>query len=149
MADRGGIATPQGDRSRPDDLDLAKVRRVATTRDVAHAPQFDGAYPARHTRSDGATTMSKNRLSKSTCLHCVFMDALRRKWKGRKNDAASAKVDLIVSALKISRHAFMMMTVEEQTQFIKDLSTPPPSIHTVLDALKAVFEQAGAKVTEH
>jgi hypothetical protein len=97
----------------------------------------------------GARAMSKKRLSKSTCLHCVFMTALRRKWKGRKNDAAAAKVDMIVSALKISRHAMMLMTPEEQAQFLKDLSAPPPSIHTVLDALKAVFEQAGAKVTEH
>ena len=91
----------------------------------------------------------KNRLSKSTCLHCVFMTTLRCKWKGRKNDAASAKADMMVSARKIAAHAMMLMTPEEQAQFLKDLSAPPPSIHTVLDALKAVFEQAGTKVTEH
>ncbi|HEV8503652.1 MAG TPA: hypothetical protein VGR63_18925 [Casimicrobiaceae bacterium] len=92
--------------------------------------------------------MSKKRLSKSTCLHCVYFKAARRKWKGRKERGA-ARVDLIVNALKIVRHTFTVMSVEEQTQFIKDISTPPPSLDTVLDALKEVFEKVGAKVTEH
>ena len=91
----------------------------------------------------------EKRLSKSTCLHCVFIRALRRKWKGRKNDQASARADMMVSARAIATQAMMMMTPEEQAQFLKDLSTPPPSIHTVIDALNAVFAQAGAKVTEH
>ena len=90
----------------------------------------------------------EKRLSKSTCLHCVFMTSLRRKWKHRK-DNAGAKADLISSARAIAAHAMMTMTPEEQAQFLKDLSAPPPSIHTVLDAIKSAFEQAGAKVTEH
>ena len=90
----------------------------------------------------------KKRMSKSTCLHCVFMKALRDKWKGR-GKTSGAKADMIASAMKIVRHAMMTMTPEEQAQFLKDMSTPPPSINTVLDALKAVFEGAGAKVTEH
>lgn len=91
--------------------------------------------------------MSK-KLSKSTCLHCVFMKALRQKWKPSK-DANGTKADFISSAKKIAQHAMMVMSPEEQAQFLKDLSVPPPSISTVLDALKAALTQAGAKVTEH
>jgi hypothetical protein len=90
----------------------------------------------------------KKRLSKSTCLHCVYFSAARRKWKSRK-DRAGARMDVIISARKIVQHTFTLMTAEEQTQFIKDISTPLPSLDTVLDALKQAFEKVGAKVTEH
>lgn len=46
----------------------------------------------------------KKRMSKSTCLHCVFMKALRDKWKGR-GKTSDAKADMIASAMKIVHHA--------------------------------------------
>ena len=91
----------------------------------------------------------KKKLSKSTCLHCVFMKALRQKWVGRKGGELAARADMIGSAMKIATQAMMLMSEEERAQVLKDLSAPPPSFTTVLDAIKSAFEKVGAKVTEH
>ncbi len=94
--------------------------------------------------------MSKKakRLSKSTCLHCVFFKAVSAKWKGR-GKTGEAKADMIASTIKIVQHAMLTMTPEEQAQFLKDINEPQPTIINVLDAIKSALENGGMKVTEH
>lgn len=85
-----------------------------------------------------------------TCPHCAFLQASAKRWKNR--GAKEAKADMIRSARKVVGTMFSIMSPEEQTEFIKEISQPMPNPLTILEAIKTAMEQtlgAKVKVTEH
>ena len=85
-----------------------------------------------------------------TCPACAFLQASRRQQK--KLGGEKAKAEAISSAAKIVSVLFQVMSPEDQTQFIKDVTAPRPDIGSVMEAVKSAIEALGGgkvKVTEH
>jgi hypothetical protein len=92
----------------------------------------------------------KRKNHEKTCPHCAFLHASRRQFKKFGSD--KAKVEAINSARKIASVMFRMMSPAEQTQFIKDISSPQPDFNGIMETIKDAIEAmtgGKVKVTEH